>query len=442
MGNKAPIGTDHSDDGREDARRSGSSGAEVRAITEDELPLWDRAVARGFLRPHLDPGLEFRRLVFEPGRMLGAFDPYDPTRCVATFRSFDTELTLPGGALLPVDAITAVTVNTTHRRRGLLSEMMGRDLTAARERGSVAAILIAAEYAIYGRYGFGPATRGQSWRIDLRRGTIRPDLRAAPGRTDFVTMAEARKLGAELHERWRRTQPGAIGRNSAWWRLHTGDVTLPGYDWKEPFVALHRDESGTVTGLISYRVDDVWDGPVPDCTLTVVDFLALDVPTAVALWRLAFSVDWVRTVVVENTGPDDPLPLLLTDPRAATTGRDSSDFVWLRLLDLPAAFAARRYRAAGRLVLDVADRAGHAAGRWLLETAADGSGRCTALDAAADEPADLALDVSALGSLYLGAESAVRLAAAGLVSELRPGAVQEADLVLRTAVQAWNPDGF
>ncbi|MFD9128803.1 GNAT family N-acetyltransferase [Kitasatospora sp. NPDC059571] len=441
MGNEAAAGTGRRE-GQGGGARAAADGVEVRAITEDELPLWDRAVARGFLRPHLDEGTDYRRLVFEPGRSLGAFDAYDPSRCVATFRSFDSELTVPGGAVLPVDAITAVTVNATHRRRGLLTEMMGRDLAAARERGSAAAILIAAEYTIYGRYGFGPATRGHAWRIDLQRATLRPDLRAAPGRTDFVTMAEARKLGAELHERWRRTQPGAISRPAAWWRLHTGDVTLPGYDWKEPFLALHRDESGTVTGLIAYRVDDVWDGPVPDCTLTVVDFLALDMPTAVALWRLALSVDWVRTVVVENVGPDDPLPLLLTDPRAASPGRDSSDFLWLRLLDLPAAVAARSYRAAGRLVLDVADRDGHTAGRWLLETAEDGTGRCTALDPAAGDAVDLALDVSALGSLYLGTESAVRLARAGLVAEVRPGAAERADLMLRTAVQAWNPDGF
>ena len=419
----------------------GAPGIEIRAITEDELPLWDRGVARGFLRPHLDEGTGYRRLLFEPGRFLGAFDPYDPGRCVATFRSFDTELTVPGGAGLPVDAVTAVTVNATHRRRGLLSRMMAHDLTAARGRGSAAAILIAAEYPIYGRFGFGPATRGLQLRIDLHRTRLRPDLPAAPGRIDFVTMAEARGHGAELHERWRRTQPGAIGRSQVWWQLNTGEVTLPGIDWKEPFVALHRDPEGTVTGLIAYTVDDTWEGDTPDCTLTVRDFLAMDDPTAVSLWRHAFSVDWVRAVDLGNIGEDDPLPLLLTDPRAAFRGKDSSDFLWLRLLDLPAAFAARRYRAAGRLVLDVADRDNWTAGRWVLETAADGTGRCTAATPA-DGPADLALDVSALGSLYLGAESAVRLAAARLATETSPGAADRADLLLRTAVRPWNPDGF
>ncbi|WP_371497888.1 GNAT family N-acetyltransferase [Kitasatospora sp. NBC_00374] len=414
---------------------------EIRAVTAEELPDWDRAIARGFLRPHLEPGLDWRRLLFEPGRSLGAFDTSEGgDRCVATFRSFDSELTVPGGATLPVDAITSVTVTATHRRRGLLTAMMDHDLAAARERGSAAAILIAAEYNIYGRYGFGPATQAQGLRIDLTRsGGLRAGLPVPDGgRIDFVDMADLRKLGGDLHERWRRTQPGAISRYDAWWRLHTGDVTLPGFDWKEPFAALHRDADGQVTGLITYTVDDKWAGNLPDCTLTVLDHFALDQPTANALWQLAFSVDWVRTVLVESLGADDPLRLLLNDPRGAAPADETGDFTWLRLLDVPAAFAARTYAAPGRIVLDVTDPAGYAAGRWALETAADGTGRCVPTD---DAP-DLALAAARLAELYLGTGNATRLAAAALLTEVRPGAAAAADLLLRTPRQAWNPDGF
>ena len=410
---------------------------EIRAITEGDLPGWDRALAYGFLRPDVEDGTEQRRLTFTPGRSLGG---YDGGRCVSTFRSFDTELTVPGGATVQADAITAVTVSATHRRRGVLSAMMTRDLAAARERGNPVAILIAAEYNIYGRFGFGPATRGHGWNVDLlRAGGLRPGL-AGPtgGRIDFATMEELRKAGPELHDRWRRGQPGAIARSEMAWRYRTGEVSMPGREWKEPFAALHRDSTGTVTGLIVYRVDDVWDGSYPNCTLTVSDFLALDGETAVALWRFAFSVDWVRRAVIENIGVDDPLPLLLDDPRAATPHAGNADFTWLRVLDVEAAFGVRRYGAPGRVVLDVADPAGHADGRWALEVAADGTGRCTATT---DEP-DLALGVSQLGSLYLGGETVPRLAAASLVTELRPGAAAAADLLLRTPLTAWNPDGF
>ncbi|MFF0391674.1 GNAT family N-acetyltransferase [Kitasatospora sp. NPDC004615] len=430
--------------GNDTQQHRADQGVEIRPITRDELAVWDRAVARGFLRPHVAPAKEWREVLFEPGRMQGAFDHTDPTpdgpRCVATFRSFDTELTVPGGARLTVDAITAVTVNSTHRRRGLLSGMMRYDLAAARERGLSAAILIAAEYNIYGRFGFGPATYATGWRVDvLRAGGLRAGLPVHEGhRIDFVTLEEVRKLGPGFYERWRLTQPGAIERPEHWWRLRTGDIELPGFDWKEGFTALHRTADGTVTGLINYTVDEKFDGAYPNCPLNVRDFLALDQQTANALWEFAFSVDWVRHVIVDGLRPDDPLPLLLNDPRAAVPHEEDSDFTWLRLLDLPAAFAARQYTAPGRLVLDVTDPEGWTAGRWALETAADGTGRIVPTE----DAADLALGVGALGTLYLGADTATRLAAAAVVSELTPGAATLADTLLRPARTPWNPDSF
>ncbi|WP_406200217.1 GNAT family N-acetyltransferase [Kitasatospora sp. NBC_01560] len=434
MGNDVRGGTRDPGSGRPD---EGTGGVVIRAITEDEVEGWDRALALGFLRSHAESAVDFRRQQWQPGRMVAALDA---ERFVATFRSYDVELTVPGGAVVPADAITAVTVSATHRRRGLLTRMMTADLAAARERGSAVAVLIAAEYNIYGRFGFGPATRCHGWNVDLLRARgLRPGLPTVPGgRVDFLTMAELRKVGAELHDRWRLTQPGALARDEMWWKRHTGEVQVPGFEWKEPFAAVHRDAGGNATGLAVYRVDETWDGSYPNCNLTLVDFLALDRGTAAELWRFLFNVDWVRRIVIENIGPDDPLPMLLNDPRAATPYVDNADFMWLRVLDVAAAFDARTYGAPGRTVLEVTDRDGHAAGRWAVEAAADGTGRCTRTD----DAADLALNASALGSLYLGGETVPRLVAAGLVTELRPGAAAAADLLLRTPLTSWNPDGF
>ncbi|MFF4651833.1 GNAT family N-acetyltransferase [Streptomyces sp. NPDC001380] len=414
----------------------GRSGIDIREITEDDLPGWDRAVNAGFLRSGGQDGTEFRRAFFEPGRSLGA---YDGDRCVGTFRSFATELTVPGGAVVRADAISNVTVTATHRRRGLLRRMMARDLEAAVGRGDAVAILVAAEYGIYDRYGFGPATRCGGLEIDLARAG---GLRAVPGegagRIDLATPEEVRTLGPALFERYRRTRPGAIERRDTFWRLRTGDLRHPGSDWKEPFTALHRDAAGDVTGMVTYTVTDDWDGKRPDCTLVVRDHVALDRAAAAALWRFVLSVDWVRRVEVRDLAPDDPLPLLLEDPRAARSTATSGDFLWLRVLDVPAAFGARTYGAPGRVVMEVSDPHGWAAGRWALETAADGTGICTRTA----DPADLALGVAALSSLHLGGETVPRLAAAGLVEELVPGAAARADLTLRTPFRPWCPDIF
>ncbi|MGW2376917.1 GNAT family N-acetyltransferase [Kitasatospora sp. NPDC001683] len=413
------------------------NGVQLRAVSVGEVEEWNRALNLGFLRPHAGIAPELPRRRWQPGRMLGGFDG---GRQIATFRSFDVELTVPGGAVVQADAITNVTVSATHRRRGLLSAMMRRDLASAAERGCAVAILVAAEYNIYGRFGFGPATWGCGWRIDLARTRgLREGLPGVPGgRIDFVTLAEQRELGAELYDRWRLTQPGAIARDGIWWERNTNQLRIPGEDFKEPFTAVHRDADGRVTGLVVYRIDNKWDGAYPDATLTVDDFIALDLPTAVELWRLVLSVDWVRKVVVDSVAPDDPLPLLLQDPRAATPHEANGDLMWLRLLDVEAAFGARTYGAAGRVVLEVEDRLGYASGRFAIEVAGDGTGRCTRTT----DDADLALDVSELGSLYLGSETAPRLAAAGLLTEVRPGAAAAADLLLRTPLRAWTPTEF
>ncbi|MER5640392.1 GNAT family N-acetyltransferase [Kitasatospora sp. NPDC002227] len=411
-----------------------ASGIEVRAIGEHELSAWDRALMRGFLRPQQPDATEVRRLQFEPGRWLAAVDHTAGGAFVGTYRSYDLELTLPGGATVPVDAITGVTVASTHRRRGLLTRMIHQDLAAARERGCVLAALSAAEYRIYGRFGFGPATRSAGLVIDLQEsGGLRPGLATpAGGRIDFATPEEIRKIGPELHERWRLTQPGALSRPVSWWPVHTGKAV----DWKEPLSAVHRDADGVVTGLVVYQVDDKWNGMTPDCTLTVRDFLAVDRRTATALWQLLFSTDWVRRIDVEELGPDDPLPLLLANPRGATPHIGQYDNTWLRLLDLPAALGARTYAAPGRVVLAVTDPYGWTAGRWLLETAPDGTGRCTPTDQAPD----LTLGVSELSTLYLAAEKAARLLAAELITEHTPGAAARLDHLLHTLLRAWNPD--
>lgn len=143
-----------------------------------------------------------------------------------------------GGATVPTDAVTNVTVSPTHRRRGLLSRLMAVDLAEAKERGDVAATLIAAEYPIYGRYGFGPAAWTTRWEIDVHRTGLDPHRRVPAegdgGRIDLVDGAEARKLGPALHDRLRARQHGAVSRDARWWDVVTGEGSSPGTTGPNP----------------------------------------------------------------------------------------------------------------------------------------------------------------------------------------------------------------
>ncbi|MFI2242214.1 GNAT family N-acetyltransferase [Streptomyces chrestomyceticus] len=410
---------------------------ELRKVGDADIPDWVRSLNVGFLRPPevSKEEIEFRRGNYFPDRTQGA---YDNGRWVATFRSFPQELTVVGGARVPADAVTSVTVSPTHRRRGLLSRMMADDLRAAKERGDALATLIAAEYPIYGRYGFGPAAWTTEWHIDVARAALDP-RHAGPddgGRVDFADAAEVREIGPALHERFRAGQPGAIDLPDVWWQVQTGLVPLPHVPANQRFHAAYRSASGEVQGLVTYRTTDVWEHMLPQNTLTV-DRLAVTTPAAErALWRFLCAIDWVLHIRTGLRAPDDLLPYHLGDPRAARVVQHS-DYLWIRPLDIPRLLEARTYPAAGSLVLEVRDEAELAGGRYLLEAGPDGA-TCTRTD----RSADLTLDVGAFATLYLGDESAVRLAALGRVDEERPGALATAGLLLRTARRPWCPDSF
>jgi predicted acetyltransferase len=421
-------------------RSTDSSGIEVRAITDEERGAWGQALNAGFMRPKGDGEGDFHRERFpELGRALGAFDG---GRCVGTFRSFAQELTLPGGAVIPTDAITNVTVGPTHRRRGLLSRMMRQDLDAAVARGDAAATLIAAEYRIYGRFGFGPATAQRGKLIDkARAGGIDVPAEALEGSIELLTLDEYAKVGPELHERFRRTQPGAVSRTDFSHRMRTGQVANSPWPYKEPLVALYRDAAGTPAGLLAYRVtEEEWRNWLPrETTLKVEDYYAVSAAAYAALWKFALEVDWIVRVSIKDLRLDDPLQLMLRDGRAMTDNGDScDDFLWVRVLDVPKCFGARTYDVPGRFVFEVEDRMGYTAGRYAVEAAADGSAVCTRTA----DPAEFACDVSVLGALLLDHLPLRRLAAAGRVVELVPGALRNAERVLRADQHPWCPDVF
>ncbi|MFF4506504.1 GNAT family N-acetyltransferase [Streptomyces sp. NPDC001401] len=413
------------------------SDIDIRPITEAEYPEWLRAVKVGFVQQPVisEAEIEARRPQFEPNRHLGAFDG---TRCVATFRSFPQEVTAVGGTFVAANAVSAVTVTATHRRRGLLTRMMTRDLATAKERGDTVATLIAAEYPIYGRYGFGPATSAAEWTVDVPRTGLDPRWSGPDdgGRIDIVDAEDVRKLGPELHDRVRRANPGAVSRDNRWWQIHTGLVRVDP-KWTEPFFALYRAADGEVEGLVAYEVDDKWgDAKQPLDTATVRGLIAATPAAERALWSYLCSIDWVTQVKTGVRAPDDLLPLLLPDPRAARI-TTAADWLWVRILDVVRALESRTYEGTGSLVLEVVDRAGLAGGRYRLEASPQGAS-CRPTT----QSAELTLDTAELARLWLGDESVVRLAALGRVREERAGAARVADALLRTSRRPWCPDMF
>ncbi|WP_030768105.1 MULTISPECIES: GNAT family N-acetyltransferase [unclassified Streptomyces] len=412
--------------------------ADVRPIAESELPDWVRTVHTGFLTvcPVTEADIAQRAKYSDFSRMQGAFDS-GSGRCVAALRSFPQELTVPGGAVVRATAISSVGVLPTHRRQGLLTRMMAAEFAAAEARGDALATLIAAEYPIYGRYGFGPATSLVEWEIDVARTGLDRRLSAPVdgGRIELVDVEELRRVGPGLHERLRARTPGVVNRDERWWSLATGLEQWSYRPYKDNFHAVYRTPEGEVAGLAVYSADDHWtDAKIPQSTVQVKDLLAVSPEAERALWQFLCSIDWVLKVRTGYRAPDALVPDLLPDPRSARVVT-ASDFLWVRVLDVVRALGARTYEVPGVLVLEVTDGTGPAAGRYRLDA---GTGVCERTE----EAADLRLDVAELGSLYLGGTSAVRSAALGRVTEERPGAAALADAMFRTARSPWCPDIF
>ncbi len=399
---------------------------EIRTIAPDELARWVDAMRTGFLDPPAPDATEaeFRAGHFDLDHVWAALDE---ARIVGTLRSFDTTLAVPGDQVVSAAALSHVTVSASHRRRGLMSQMITADLRSCAERGDAVGTLVAAEWPIYGRFGYGPAAEAVRLDVDTRGLVIHGDR---TGSVELVDRDTFRELAAEIYERHQASQPGAIGRPGWWWDVMLGHVEIQGRT-TPTFLVIGRDGSGRPDGFLSYVVRDHWDGQRPRNTLEVYDLLGVDSAASNRLWRYCLEVDWVATVSTRDHWVGDPVRWILGDARAIGE-HDRSDLLWVRLLDVPKALAGRRYLCPGRVVVEVDDAMGLSGGRFALEGGPDGAECVATTDAA-----DLALSVSTLSSAYLGGYTLADLARGERVEERRPGTLATADAMFRSPLPPW-----
>jgi predicted acetyltransferase len=336
---------------------------------------------------------------------------------VATFGTLRKTLNIGFGRTLDTQLVTAVTVRTSHRRRGLLRRMMSEDLDMARRDGIPMAALTASEGSIYGRFGYGVASFERTVKVDT---TARFVLNHQS--TGIVEVADSKVLldvAPVVFERVHRVTPGSIGRQEWYRQLASGSLGRDGKEDPAVKVALHYGAGNTVDGYVSYRFLG-WD--TEPHTVQVVDLVAATSDAYLELWQFLAAIDLVERVTWEEAPLDDPLTWALSDPRCSDSS-DSRDMLWLRILDVVKSLEARHYQVDGRLVLAVLDPLGLSAGTFAL-TVSGGEAAVERVDTG-EEP-DLTLDVSALSSIYLGAVCPVTLEAAGRIREHRQGAALQA----------------
>ncbi|MCX5389190.1 GNAT family N-acetyltransferase [Streptomyces sp. NBC_00094] len=397
---------------------------EIRSTTDEDFDVFVGTVHAAFGRfpetPVEGGGLWWSAL--EKDRCLLALTA--DGRPVGTAAAHAFELTLPGETLVPASGVTAVGVLPSHRRQGVLSAMMRHQLGELRARGEFLAVLLASEATIYGRFGYGPATYTARLTVPRHQAALAaprareaadaPVTGADNGSVEVLRRDECGEILEEVYDRYRRAQPGALSRPHRWWALRAGQ---PPISPAPRYVAVHRDAHGAPDGYASYSIESG--------TLTVDETIATDDTVFTALARFVLGHDLVSRVVFKHVPPEHPLRRQLADFRAGEVSGDT-DWLWVRLLDVPGALTARGWFMDGELVLDVEDPFLGERGRYLL-TVRDGKADCVPTDR---EP-DLSLDVSDLGSVYLGGTAPSTLVRAGHIRAHRPGVATLADALFR-----------
>ena len=403
----------------ESARALADRALELRVVAGDDAPAvaaWRSAVARGFLDAEPDDDPESARARLAHRRKIGVHDAAAPVQDepVATFASWIGELTVPGGAGILACAISSVTVAPTHRRRGLLRTLMEGELRIAAAEGVPVAALTVSESTIYGRFGFAPAAAAANWTLDTKRATWRGPV--PDGRVDFVSRERWAELAAQLHERVRMRDAGELSMPHGHIERFAG--THPGAkDAAARRAIQYTDASGAVRGVALYSVKENHDD-FTKSTATVHYLLADGRDAYAALWRFLVELDLVGQLRAGELSVDEPLLWMIGDQRAARV--TVVDHQYVRILDVPAALGARRYGAPGRLLLEVDDPLGHAAGRWLLESAEDGAAVVSPAAGLAEGATVVRLGVAELSAAYLGGVSLATLADAGRVQATDP----------------------
>lgn len=405
---------------------------EIRTIAEAELEPYSIQMARTFGNDFNPEFNEDRKRTFEFDRNIATFDR---ETIVGTAGIYSFDMTVPGQEAIGCAGVTMVTVRSTHRRKGVLTAMMRKQLSDTHEHGDPLAALWASEASIYGRFGYGLATQAMHLKLARDWSALRFGARAA-GEVRLVETDEAKAHWPAFWSRVRLQTPGWVDRTQTWWDAR---IFADRKDWRDGFTAnfyaQYEDADGEIRGVVRYRMKQNWDGGLPQGKLRIEEF-GTETPEAYAeLWRFISSVDLVGTIEYENASVDEPLYWMLADSRRLE--RKSGDAIWLRIVDMERALGARRYAVEDRLVFSVEDPfLPWCDGRFELEGGPEG-----AICRPTNQEPDVTLSAADLGAAYLGGASLETMRRASRV-EGDPRAVQRADRLFANAVAPHCPEHF
>ncbi len=399
----------------------------IRPLHDGELRAWRWAVGTAFGEESRDEDFGSFERIAEPDRILAAVDG---DAIVGGGGAFTFRLTVPGGEV-GAAGVTGVGILPTHRRQGALTQLMRAQLDDVAQRGEPVAMLWASEGSIYQRFGYGLATLEARLEVPRANSAFRLPA-SSEGTSRLISREQAAAAFPPIYEALRGQTPGFFDRSSAWWDVEVLDD--PEYHRRgagpKRFVLYEVD--GQAEGYLIFRISGDWEKRA----LEVRELMATTPRAMRELWRFCFGHDLIALIRSGRLPAGHPLLLMSAEPRHL--GLHVRDALWLRILDVAGALSARSYVTADRLVMEISDAfRPDSAGRWVLDT----TGQQPRVERT-DDPADIALDITDLACLYLGAFSAGDLARAGRTTELSEGAHGRLDDLFHTDQAPWCPQVF
>jgi predicted acetyltransferase len=394
----------------------------IRQAKADELRSGIAPVSHYFGSEPAEENVRRFERVLRPERMHLA---EEDGQIVGGASAFEFQFTVPG-AILSAAGVTIVGVLPTHRRQGILTQLMRAQLDDIHERGEPVACLWASEETLYGRFGYGMAAL--CGEIELQR--VYGRFRKPPehgGSFRLLSYEEALEAIPPVYARVAAETPGMFARPREWWEvraLHDSEARRDGAG-EMVRVVLERDGEGIAYAIYRLKMD--FEAGSSTGEVRVLEAMGVDAQATAGIWRFLLDTDWMDSVTAELLPVDHPLFLLLEHPRRMRFRL--GDSLWLRLVDVGAALAARSLE--GDVVIEAED----AFCPW-------NDGRYSIDGSKTTENPDLRLDVCDLASVYLGAFTFAQLQRASRVEELTDGAIARADAAFRTDRAPWCPEIF
>jgi predicted acetyltransferase len=400
---------------------------EYRPVTDDEYPAFARALIEGFSEDMPDD--EFVDLIRSTLPLERTIAAFEGDEIVGTFGGYDLDLTVPGGHL-PMEGTTVVTVFPTHRRMGLMNEMMRLHLENSVANGYAIAGLWASESSIYGRYGYGPASYADTITMEGRDIAFRDGV--VIDRVRRISVDDAHEALPPIFDSVLPETSGMFARSADWWRaevLYDADWMKRGKTSKR--IVVHDGLDGPDGYAIYRQKGDESDDGHANGTVHVVEMVTATDDAHASLWSYLTNVDGCPNIRSWNTRVDDPLPIKVVEPRRV---RQPSRFdaLWILILDVESALGARTYERDGTVRFTVANAFRRdVLGSYELKVV-DGVGTCSRID----DDTDIEIDLDVLGAMYLGGADATAYAAANRI-RANTAAVAHLHELFRTRQSPW-----